>query len=151
MIPIPIPVLRLYNLTTLLKYGLCIIFMFMGVVGGYLAWFDNAPIITFGSRGYVERRQEYFLIHIDAVRQRDCSVTIKQYVTGCGVGELAPISINGSVGKFLPPISIAVNEVSLLDPNICVTWSVSKGFCNSIQRFLDKPIRSESGLILFKP
>jgi hypothetical protein len=151
MVPIPIPVFRLYNLTTLLKYGLCSIFMFMGVVGGYLVWFDDAPIIEFGLGGYVERKQEYFLIYMNAVRQRDCSVTVKQYITGCGVGELTPISVNGTVGKSLPPISIAINEVPLADPNICMTWSVSEGFCNPIQRFLGKPIRSESGILLFKP
>ncbi len=148
MIPIPPP---LPALMTVFKYSILIGFLFMGVVGAYLVWFDRAPIVTYGAASYVEIKQGHLLLYLDAVRQRDCQAVAYRQITGCGAVPIPPSPITVPVGERLPSVVIPFSNMSLGPPNICVFRNIAEGYCNPIQSFFRMPIRSESRLILFSP
>jgi hypothetical protein len=132
-----------------LQRAALILFVLMGIAGAYLAWFDRDPIVTYGSGSYVERQQNRLIVHIDAVRQRDCQAVIYYDVTGCGDIFLPPTVVTTPVGQRIPPVSIPSNDMSKSQLNICKLKSVTEGFCNPIQEFLGILIRSKSRSILF--
>ncbi len=121
----------------------------------YWIFFDLNPIIHDGDNGNVMFTEQALIVNLDATRLRDCPVTIRRKITGCGQIDIPDTIGITQVGEKPPIIAIPLSVIFQtftredLSGNVCKLVSIASGYCNPAQRMLNVPIVTVSPPISF--
>jgi hypothetical protein len=121
----------------------------------YWIFFDVDPILHYGNNSNVAFTKQAIIVKLDATRLRDCPVTIRRKITGCGQIDIPETIGVTAVGEKPPPVAIPLSLIFStfsredLSGNVCQLISIASGYCNPAQRMLNIPIITVSPPISF--
>lgn len=130
--------------------------LFFGL-GIYWLFFDNDPIVRYGTNAIAEFSGDNIIFHLDATRMRDCPAVVTRKIGGCGQIDVPSTIVVTPVGEKPGPVSIPIKLLTqsypkeILSGNVCYLVSTVTGYCNPAQKLFNVPIITQSPPIQFVP